>query len=75
MRAVGSFIDSIPGLGWLNLGQTMEQFSHTIGAQVHLEIEGDHLDAFNDNFWRKKNVIGFPKVLVKDTAVIPWEFF
>ena len=54
----------LPGLKWLNLKQSVEQFSGTMVAQTRLDIEGEHLDRFNWNFgaaaWRD---CAFPRVL------------
>ena len=30
MQAIGNFVDSVPGLKWINARASMEQFSHTI---------------------------------------------
>jgi hypothetical protein len=42
--------DNSPGLKWMNLGPSMEQFGHTMGAQTRLDVEARHLGIFNRNF-------------------------
>jgi hypothetical protein len=34
----------------MNLGPSMEQFGHTMGAQTRLDVEARHLGIFNRNF-------------------------
>jgi hypothetical protein len=74
MRAVGEFLDAIPGLGWLNLASSMEQFSHTIASQTRLDIEGTHLDLFNRNFRSLRASCGFPVAVLKSEAVLVESF-
>ena len=50
MRGAAELSAKIPGLAWLNLKQSVEQFSGTMVAQTRLDIEGEHLDRFNWNF-------------------------
>lgn len=34
MKKIADFVDARPKLKWINLGPSMEQFSHTMTAQV-----------------------------------------
>lgn len=36
MKKIAAFADRTPSLKWMNLGPSMEQFSHTMAAQVRL---------------------------------------
>lgn len=69
MRSLATFIDSIPSLRWLNVGSSVEQFSHTMAAQAHLDVEAHHLDILNDNFRSWKHV-GFPKPIFATSSII-----
>ena len=70
MLAVGQFIDSLPGMGWVNMRASMQQFSHTIASQTRLDIEGNHLDIFNANFRHDRRWCGFPEALLKTESVL-----
>ena len=35
MKKIAAFADRTPSLRWMNLAPSMEQFSHTMTAQVH----------------------------------------
>ena len=69
MRCLGSFLDAIPSLRWLNIGTSIEQFSHTLAAQAHLNVEAHHLEILNDNF-RSWPTVGFPKPIFATGSVI-----
>jgi len=69
MRWIASFIDSTPGLDWLNLSNSLSQFSETIAAQTRLDVEGKHLILLNRNFKKWKN-IGFPRPIVLSESVL-----
>ena len=64
MRMIADSSAKISWLSWLNLKQSVEQFSGTMVAQTRLDIEGEHLNRFNWNFgtaaWRD---CAFPKVI------------
>lgn len=69
MNAVVRIIESLPGLDWLNLSESMAQFSHTIAGQVRLDIEGKHLAMFNTNF-RNWDDIYFPRPILLTESVL-----
>ena len=69
MKNVAYFLESILGLKWLRLSDSLSQFSHTIAAQTNLNIERDHLQIFNKNFKNWKNV-KFPVPIASSTAVL-----
>jgi aarF domain-containing kinase len=69
MKVVASILDSLPGLGWLNLEESMLQFSHTIASQTNLVTEGSKLHLFNKNF-RNSQGIGFPVPIVLTESVL-----
>ncbi|CAM9380778.1 unnamed protein product, partial [Sphacelaria rigidula] len=50
MDKIARYADATPSLKWMNLGPSMEQFSHTMAAQTDLLREGANLDNFNWNF-------------------------
>eukprot|EP00904_Undaria_pinnatifida_P013619 jgi/Undpi1/9388/HiC_scaffold_27.g11846.m2 len=76
MQKLAAFADKTPSLKWMNLGPSMEQFSHTMTAQTDLLLEADNLDAFNANFAGKgwEDCV-FPRVLhrVEDVLVETFE--
>ena len=69
MKALAAFIDSLPGLNWLNLNASMAQFSDTISSQIRLDIEGRHLYQFNNNFDHWKDT-KFPEPIVMTESVL-----
>ena len=73
MKAVASAIESIPGLEWLKLSETMSQFSATIASQTDLSVEGKHLFLFNHHFkhWRSAS---FPKPIILTPSVLVESF-
>ncbi len=71
---VAEFADKIPALRFLNLGHTMEQFSHTLASQTRLDVEGAHLLLLNHNFRRWKNVrFPDPLLVAEGVLVESWE--
>jgi aarF domain-containing kinase len=74
MKWVAWIIESVLGLRWLNLSESLVQFSHTIAAQTRLDIEGKHLEQFNSNF-KSWPDISFPRPLVLRPGVLleSWE--
>ena len=69
MGILASIIDHLPGLGWLRIRSSIDQFSHTMAAQAHLNVEAHHLEVLNYNF-RKWDGVGFPKPLFACPSVI-----
>ena len=69
MRAVGAACDRIQALKFLNLGHSMEQFSHTLASQTQLDVEGVHLLLLNENFKGWKDV-NFPSPIFLSDAVL-----
>ena len=45
MQKLAAFADKTPSLKWMNLGPSMEQFSHTMTAQVYTEQRAHHTPA------------------------------
>ncbi|CAM9511751.1 unnamed protein product, partial [Phaeothamnion confervicola] len=69
MRGLAEFVDNMRSLRWMNLGPSMEQFSHTLGAQTRLDVEARHLDLFNQNF-RGWPDCSFPEALFQTEDVL-----
>ena len=69
MTAAADLADRIPALRWLGLRSSVEQFSHTMAAQAHLNVEAHHLEVLNHNFrgWRD---VGFPMPFFAGASVI-----
>jgi len=75
MKKVAEIADRIPALKFLNLGHSMEQFSHTLASQTRLDVEGRHLLLLNHNFRGWKSTLRFPEPLVLSEGVLveSWE--
>lgn len=73
MSAIAKLIDSLPGMGWINLQESMAQFSKTIASQVRLDIEGASLTRFINNFQHWKDV-DFPHPLFESESVLVESF-
>jgi aarF domain-containing kinase len=69
MKMAAMIADRLPALSWLHVRDTVDQFSHTMAAQAHLNVEGHHLEVLNYNF-RKWNHVRFPRPLYASSAVI-----
>lgn len=69
MTMVASACDWIPGLKWLHVRDSVAQFSHTMAAQAHLNVEAHHLEVLNHNFRSWKHV-RFPQPFFASQAVI-----
>mmetsp|Transcript_38380 Transcript_38380/g.114962 ORF Transcript_38380/g.114962 Transcript_38380/m.114962 type:complete len:666 (-) Transcript_38380:315-2312(-) len=69
MSIAADIVDRIPMMGWLRLRSSVEQFSHTMAAQAHLNVEAHHLEVLNHNFRNWKDV-GFPKPIFSSAAII-----
>ncbi len=69
MSMVANIADRFPGLSWLRIKDSVEQFSHTMAAQAHLNVEAHHLEVLNHNF-RKWETVQFPRPLFACSSVI-----
>lgn len=69
MEMLASVIDCIPGLRWLHVKDSVSQFSHTMAAQAHLNVEAHHLEVLNHNFgsW---NHVQFPRPFFASSGMI-----
>jgi hypothetical protein len=50
MSLAARVFDLVPGLRWLRIRESVEQFSATMAAQAHLHVEAYHLEVLNYNF-------------------------
>jgi len=69
MTFAARIFDWIPGLSWLHIRESVEQFSHTMAAQSDLHVEAHHLEVLNHNFRRWPHV-GFPHPFYASSGVI-----
>lgn len=69
MNAIIVCVENFFGLDWLNLSESMIQFSHTIASQTDLEVESYHLHLFEENF-RGWKVFNFPKPILTRKSII-----
>jgi len=69
MSLAARFLDYVPGLQWLHIRDSVEQFSSTMAAQAHLHVEAYHLEILNYNF-RKWKPIRFPEPFFASSSVI-----
>lgn len=69
MSGMARMVDTIPALSWLNVRESIDQFSHTMAAQAHLNVESHHLEVLNDNFSNWKQV-KFPQPFYSSSSVI-----
>lgn len=74
MKVIARWVESFPGLAWINLSESLSQFSATIASQTDLSVEGKHLYLFNQNF-RSWNTVSFPSPIVMSESVLveSWE--
>ena len=75
MKAAAAALETALGLAWLNLSESLAQFSHTIAAQTSLDVEGGHLWQLNHNFRHWKDV-SFPRPVLITSGVLveSWEW-
>lgn len=73
MKWLANFVENVLGMRWLNLGESLSQFSGTIASQTRLDVEGWHLYLFNKNFGRWKDVM-FPRPIVITESVLVESF-
>lgn len=69
MSFIADIADRIPSLSWLRVRESVEQFSHTMAAQAHLNVEAHHLEVLNYNF-RNWDTVQFPSPLFACSSVI-----
>jgi aarF domain-containing kinase len=74
MKGLASFLESFPSLAWINLSESLGQFSHTLAAQTDLSVEGKHLYLFN-KYFKSWPTVGFPKPIVISNSILveTWE--
>jgi aarF domain-containing kinase len=61
--------DWIPWLKWLHVKESVSQFSHTMAAQAHLNVEAHHLEVLNHNF-QSWSSVEFPRPLFASSCLI-----
>jgi ABC1 atypical kinase-like domain len=69
MTIAATIMDKIPALSWLHIRESIAQFSYTIAAQAHLQVEARHLELLNYNF-RTWSRVSFPKPIFASSSVI-----
>jgi aarF domain-containing kinase len=69
MTRAARIMDWIPGLSWLHVGDSVAQFSHTMAAQAHLQVEAHHLEVLTYNF-RSWPQVNFPQPFYASSAII-----
>lgn len=69
MKKFAELLEMVPGLQWLNLCESLNQFSDTLAAQTQLNVEGKHLNIFNKNFCKWKDVF-FPRAIIMTESVL-----
>lgn len=69
MSTLAQIVDMIPSLSFLRVRESVDQFSHTLSAQAHLNVEAHHLEVLNNNFCKIPSV-RFPQPFYASSAVI-----
>ena len=69
MTSLANIVDRIPALSWLKVRSSVEQFSHSMAAQAHLNVEAHHLEVLNHNF-RRWSHVDFPRPIFASSSVI-----
>jgi hypothetical protein len=69
MSGMARVVDMIPALSWLNVRESVDQFSHTMAAQAHLNVESHHLEVLNNNF-RNWPQVRFPRPFYSSSSII-----
>jgi len=69
MSAAARLVDWIPGLRWLHVQESVDQFSHTMAAQSQLQVEAHHLEVLYHNF-RSWNTVRFPQPIYASPSCI-----
>ncbi|KAG0579209.1 hypothetical protein KC19_4G081900 [Ceratodon purpureus] len=63
MSAVADVVQGLPALRWLNLRQSIDQFSHTMTSQADLRVEAINLQRFYNNFEGLHKTVVWPKLI------------
>ena len=69
MTILARACDFIPALSWLHIKDSVVQFSHTMAAQAHLNVEAHHLEVLNHNF-RNWAHVRFPRPFYASSCLI-----
>jgi aarF domain-containing kinase len=69
MTLVATVFDWFPALKWLHVKDSVAQFSHTMAAQAHLNVEAHHLEVLNHNF-RSWDHVRFPHPFYASSSLI-----
>ena len=69
MSVAARLVDLVPGMRWLRIRESVDQFSATLAAQAHLHVEAYHLEVLNYNF-RHVRSTRFPEPFFASSAVI-----
>lgn len=69
MGILGAMCDWIPFLKWLHVKDSVSQFSHTMAAQAHLNVEAHHLEVLNHNF-QSWDSVQFPRPFFAGASLI-----
>jgi aarF domain-containing kinase len=63
MSFVADIVQGLPALRWLNLRQSIDQFSHTMTSQADLRVEAINLQRFYNNFQGLHQTVVWPKLI------------
>lgn len=63
MSVVADIVQGLPALRWLNLRQSIDQFSHTMTSQADLRVEAINLQRFYRNFEGLHQTVVWPKLV------------
>ncbi|XP_024370944.1 ABC1 family protein YPL109C, mitochondrial [Physcomitrium patens] len=63
MSKVADVVQGLPALRWLNLRQSIDQFSHTMTSQADLRVEAINLQRFYNNFQGLHQTVVWPKLI------------
>eukprot|EP01035_Chromulina_nebulosa_P019426 gene19426-25304_t len=69
MKGFANMLDQFNAFKWLNLPESMAQFSSTIASQTRLDIEGRHLVLFN-RYFHKWESASFPQPIMFTDGVL-----
>ena len=69
MAMLSTVFDWIPAFKWFHVKDSLSQFSHTMAAQAHLNVEAHNLEVLNHNF-RSTAHVGFPRPIFASSCLI-----